>query len=827
VVYNPITQKVSISWIDLLYPDTPSAYSSIYYSIGNSSISWSSPTIVESVSDTIKLGYNPTPDKNESLHFIFEEYSVDNFELQEIIIKNDTTVLPKIALTINSGDSTDPITISDQNGIVHLVWRDTTVNSNGDLYYNFYNATTGLWDSASIITSSAEVSANSPASITVDENNTLHLVWSDKRSSDQELYYSYKEIGSAWSIAEKITNAAYKPIKPIISYNNITKRIGVIFRDNESTNNLYYMSAFTKAIGSEWSSPISINSYLASDSDYNLCTDSFGNSIVVFETLIGGYHRIYLKQRSAFGTWSSEKLVSSTMINAYDPSITIDGNGQYYIIYTEKYLQATEVYIVNGFVDSDDDGLSDLDEINIYNTNPLLADSDGDTISDGDEVLIFSTNPLDDDSDNDLMPDNFEIQYGFNPNSNTDASLDYDEDGLTNLEEYQEGTNPTSSDSDGDSISDGAEVKTYFTDPLNTDSDSDGLSDGYEIHWGLDPNVWDDGTKDPDGDGLTTNFESYIWTNPLNADTDGDGFSDGIEVNRGTDPLDPNDFPTNINTPKEYGTLITIIIVSIGIVALFSLFAVFMAQQFRPRESKKRKELEREENKLAISSKGGKSSWEEKERQQVEMITRRRAATLLGEDEIIPSRTKEIQEEVIEEDEEGEYIDAEKFIEEGSDSPVTRIPTKIDNQNVSALLNEKNKQMEKFKKELEKYEQQLDDILRKKMTAYNLSTFSREGLTELATESQRIYSEAKTYWSNNVLPLIKGYENEFYTDTLEIEKIIDNCESTANQILDILVKRELDYTSDEARKESIKDKAKLALEQKKEKNDDKKEDKEI
>ena len=42
-------------------------------------------------------------------------------------------------------------------------------------------------------------------------------------------------------------------------------------------------------------------------------------------------------------------------------------------------------------------------------------------------------------------------------------------------------TDPMNPDSDGDSLTDGDEVATYFTDPNNTDSDSDGLTDDAEV----------------------------------------------------------------------------------------------------------------------------------------------------------------------------------------------------------------------------------------------------------------------------------------------------------------------------------------------------------
>lgn len=66
-------------------------------------------------------------------------------------------------------------------------------------------------------------------------------------------------------------------------------------------------------------------------------------------------------------------------------------------------------------MDSDYDGLSDYDEIYVYNTDPNNHDSDGDGLSDYDEIFIFGTNPLNVDSDADGYPDGLEIESGFSP----------------------------------------------------------------------------------------------------------------------------------------------------------------------------------------------------------------------------------------------------------------------------------------------------------------------------------------------------------------------------------------------------------------------------
>lgn len=66
------------------------------------------------------------------------------------------------------------------------------------------------------------------------------------------------------------------------------------------------------------------------------------------------------------------------------------------------------------------------------------------------------------DSDGDNIPDYWEQEWFGNLNQN--ATTDWDDDGLTDLEEFQHGTNPKDADSDDDGVNDGLEV-TAGTDP--------------------------------------------------------------------------------------------------------------------------------------------------------------------------------------------------------------------------------------------------------------------------------------------------------------------------------------------------------------------------
>lgn len=104
--------------------------------------------------------------------------------------------------------------------------------------------------------------------------------------------------------------------------------------------------------------------------------------------------------------------------------------------------------------DSDNDKISDYDEINRYGTNPYSQDSDNDGLTDGEEIALYNTNPLAADTDGDLLSDLAEVR--------------------------RHGTSPRRADTDRDMLSDNEELARTGTDPLEPDTDGDGIIDGVD-----------------------------------------------------------------------------------------------------------------------------------------------------------------------------------------------------------------------------------------------------------------------------------------------------------------------------------------------------------
>ena len=213
--------------------------------------------------------------------------------------------------------------------------------------------------------------------------------------------------------------------------------------------------------------------------------------------------------------------------------------------------------------DLDNDGLNNLAEFNA-GTNPNDSDTDSDGFYDGLEVQYSFLNPAiwnnpNNDHDLDGMPDLFEAIYGLILNLN-DASLDPDDDNLTNFEEFQFGSPPNNPDIDHDGLDDSQE-RSEATDPWKWDSDGDQLPDGWEVKYALNPTEWQSADLDREPDGLKDIDEVRFGTDPFKDDSDGDGVGDGDEVANNTDPMDdewggiPPAAPSNVvETQNTDGT---------------------------------------------------------------------------------------------------------------------------------------------------------------------------------------------------------------------------------------------------------------------------------
>ena len=114
--------------------------------------------------------------------------------------------------------------------------------------------------------------------------------------------------------------------------------------------------------------------------------------------------------------------------------------------------------------------------------------------------------------------------------TDTEKSTDTDNDGLTDCQEKQIGTDPTKKDTDRDGLTDGVEVLRLGTDPLNIDSDGDNITDYLEVT----------GFAAAGGHAPWYSTADQRWySDPTNPDTDKDNLPDGLECPERAIAFDP------------------------------------------------------------------------------------------------------------------------------------------------------------------------------------------------------------------------------------------------------------------------------------------------
>lgn len=269
------------------------------------------------------------------------------------------------------------------------------------------------------------------------------------------------------------------------------------------TNSNYWLAEHNVSTGEEIN--ISGEAYTITSTSTEIETDAFGSIEVI---------------KAVYESFSSERSLGDEQVSDYSAQYTTYYHPESGLQLKDKTEATQEIpgqnnsvietvstqEIAKNGVGNDEDGLTDLEELIEYNTDPLMNDTDEDGLTDDAEVQEHDTDP---------------------------RKTDTDGDGLTDEEEVDMDTDPTEADTDSDGLNDGREQE-LGTSPTEEDTDSDGLDDGREVEIGSNPEE-----SDSDQDGIEDGEEVEVGTSPTVSDTDGDFLNDSIDP-MPTSPLLPN-----------------------------------------------------------------------------------------------------------------------------------------------------------------------------------------------------------------------------------------------------------------------------------------------
>lgn len=559
---------------------------------------WSNPLLVKIPEmDVEDNNIDLLIDSLDTIHIIWaESTAIFQNKMLYSYKHNYQTVFTTEDILVNSGtiSSNLPNFVIDSLGTIHLTYNEGNRRSLvNEVDYRF-KLSGQSWSTKEVLVASIDVDYLRPL-LTVDSEDTLRLVYLLRYSTGNYLLSSaklwQKPLLSSWSFHstlfsdELTSNHAFLITKndTLVYSQHVTNLPNDKFENNFIDKILI---TCTNEIG-EWESretlflnPLYNNEIFGhydekSDNIYFLLKDKRVNSPQT--------HIIYRQNdtdQDSLGDIDEEIFWTDKYEQDSDNDLLFDGYEVRESLSNPAIADTDwdtlgdgmefNLYLSNPLViDTDGDGITDGDEVKIWDTSPIDVDSDSDFISDFDELFIYLTNPNNRDTDFDEMPDFWEIVNDLDPNFN-DAGNDEDSDNLFNVEEFFENTNPHLNDTDADDLSDGDEVKIWYTNPLKFDTDDDTISDSDEV--------------------------LVYHTNPLKEDSDGDGFTDREEINSQTDPNNPND---NIRIRKLRTALIATLVPVTIILLLFAIFETRYRKRIKILFETEKDEFVLEEEKLA------------------------------------------------------------------------------------------------------------------------------------------------------------------------------------------------------------------------------------
>ncbi|HEY3387371.1 MAG TPA: hypothetical protein VGK46_12725, partial [Saprospiraceae bacterium] len=226
------------------------------------------------------------------------------------------TALP---LTIDNGSFSGYPAIAVWNNEVHVAWSDQR-SGNDEIYYRKSSDGGTSWSVETRITNDSGDSGFPCISAT---GPVVHLVWTDNRIDDGEIYYCHSlNSGQSWGDRVRLTNNPENSTNASVS--SSSNEVHVVWQDDRTGNDEIYYKRSTNG-GLTWDSDLRLTN--------NQFESSFPSSIVMGKTILvvwsdlreGNAEIFGLRSIDSGNTWSEATRLTNTLRESLQPKITMEG----------------------------------------------------------------------------------------------------------------------------------------------------------------------------------------------------------------------------------------------------------------------------------------------------------------------------------------------------------------------------------------------------------------------------------------------------------------------------------------------------------------------
>ncbi|MFC1926656.1 hypothetical protein ACFLWV_02770 [Chloroflexota bacterium] len=191
---------------------------------------WSSPQIL-SQNDGESREPALTIDSNNTLHLAWSSDAPGNWD---VFYQAKTAVgewSTPVNLSDNAGESRAPAIAVDSRGTVHLAWHDYGSGNYEIMYTSLPEG--GSWTTPHNISSNS--GSSGVASLAIDSNDKIHLVWNDSSSGTWEILYATKPVDGAWTKAINVSSTEGDSAVPVIAI-DVEGNVHLAWQEDSSGN---------------------------------------------------------------------------------------------------------------------------------------------------------------------------------------------------------------------------------------------------------------------------------------------------------------------------------------------------------------------------------------------------------------------------------------------------------------------------------------------------------------------------------------------------------------------------------------------------------------
>ena len=269
-----------------------------------------------------RVAMNPS----NNIHLVWRVNYSGNWEVYYWKMPLPTGSYLRKRLTWNIGSSSHPTIAVDAGGNIHVVWGDDRTG-NTEIYYKKSTNGGTSWTTKRLTWTSG---GSICPLIKTDSNNHIHVVWTELKPGNHDIYYNKSTDGGASWTAKRLTwNSWHEGVSAITTDSN--NHIHVVYNMLLSSNWEIYYKKSTDG-GVSWTTKRLTNNSAAS-LGYGIATDSSDNvHVVCIDETPGNREIYYMKSTNGGSSWTTKRLTWNSA-SVYTPAIATDSSDNIHVVW--------------------------------------------------------------------------------------------------------------------------------------------------------------------------------------------------------------------------------------------------------------------------------------------------------------------------------------------------------------------------------------------------------------------------------------------------------------------------------------------------------------